>query len=145
MKSLEQKVKNCAMAGGLATGCEVNISVADACKAREFNETLGNRCRDHVRAWGECCQDGFPDDSGSTDFGDVSYVMPTVNLYTSIHDERISSHTERFAACTITDKSLHALRVSIGAMVDTILDMIKDPTIMDQAKHEFMKKHREEE
>lgn len=141
MRTLEAKVKNCAAAGALATGCSFEFLVDDACKAREFNTVLGDVCRNYVRELGEPCQDGFPDDSGSTDFGDVSAVMPTVNLYTSIHDVRISSHTERFAACTISEKSMHALRVSVGAMAASILDLCEQPKRIHAAKAEFQQTH----
>lgn len=141
MSALEAKVKNCAAAGALATGCSFEFLVEDACKAREFNKVLGDVCRDYVRALGEPCQDGFPDDFGSTDFGDVSAMMPTVNLYISIHDERISSHTERFAACTISEKSMHALRVSVGAMAASILDLCEHSKRLDDAKVEYAANH----
>lgn len=139
IKSIIGRVKNCIKAGAIATGCEFEIEDIPGYKARTFNEVIGEVCKNNLKYLGEEILPGYPDDFGSTDFGDVSRIMPTCNPYITINPVRISSHTEKFRDLSISKSGERAMMISAKAMAMTIIDLIADNNIIEKSLNEFNK------
>ncbi|MCD5001267.1 M20 family metallopeptidase [Enterococcus saccharolyticus] len=133
---LVEKVKNCIQAGALATGCKVNIEEEKGYGARTFSRVLGNICREALEELGEPVLPDFPDDFGSTDFGNVSQLIPTTNPYFSLNKTRVSLHTAEYEKLANLPISHTAIERSAKAMSMTVVETFLNPTIMELAKEE---------
>ncbi|MEQ7192994.1 M20 family metallopeptidase [Enterococcus avium] len=136
MSSLVERVKSCIQAAALATGCKANIIEEKGYAARTFSETLGNICRDALEEQGEEVLTGFPDDFGSTDFGNVSQIIPTTNPYFSLNKTRVSLHTPEYERLANQPISHTAIERSAKAMACTIIECFLNDSILERAKNE---------
>jgi aminobenzoyl-glutamate utilization protein B len=74
---------------------------------------------------------------GSTDVGDVSYVVPTVGLTTATWIPGTPAHSWQAAACGGKDMAVRATILASKAMAYTAIDLFSDPTLITKAKEEF--------
>ncbi|MBC7721669.1 MAG: amidohydrolase [Pedobacter sp.] len=74
---------------------------------------------------------------GSTDVGDVSYVVPTVGLRTATWVPGVPAHSWQAVACGGTDIGIKGLMVAAKTMALTAIDLYNDKTIIDKATEEF--------
>lgn len=66
---------------------------------------------------------------GSSDVGNISQVVPTIQPSISISDERIPGHSEAFKAAACSQKGLDAIVIGAQAMALTALDLIEQPEL----------------
>lgn len=94
--------------------------------------------RNELRALGEPCMDGMPPDHGSEDFGNVSRIIPGINMFgTLLPDRKISGHTPLFRELAASESGLHCLLTSSKAMARTLLTLLLSPDVIARAKHEL--------
>jgi aminobenzoyl-glutamate utilization protein B len=74
---------------------------------------------------------------GSTDVGDVSYVVPTVGLTTATWIPGTPAHSWQAAACGGKDMAIRATILASKAMAYTAIDLFTDPALISKAKEEF--------
>lgn len=77
-------------------------------------------------------------DKGSTDVGDVSYVVPTVGLYAATWVPGTSAHSWQAVACGSTDIGIKGMIVASKTMAFTALDLFSNPELIKKAKEEFI-------
>lgn len=141
---LVEKVINCAKAGALATGCEIEIlDSPNSYSALITNEKLSeayskNLLTAGVKDLGERREGG-----GSLDMGNVSEVCPSIHPYFGIipeDKEQYPTHTEEFSHETITEYAYENMKKTIEALVATGIDIIKDEELLKEIKEEFNRK-----
>ena len=76
---------------------------------------------------------------GSSDVGNISQVVPTIQPNISISDERIPGHSEAFKAAACSQKGLDAVVIGAQAMALTALDLIEHPELLAAIKEEHRK------
>jgi aminobenzoyl-glutamate utilization protein B len=74
---------------------------------------------------------------GSTDVGDVSYVVPTVGLTTATWIPGTPAHSWQAAACGGKDMAVRATILASKALAYTAIDLFLDPTLIMKAKEEL--------
>ncbi len=74
---------------------------------------------------------------GSTDVGDVSYVVPTVGLTTATWIPGTPAHSWQAAACGGKDMAIRATVLAAKALTYTAIDLFLDPVLISKAKEEF--------
>jgi aminobenzoyl-glutamate utilization protein B len=74
---------------------------------------------------------------GSTDVGDVSYVVPTVGLTTATWIPGTPAHSWQAAACGGKDMAIRATVLASKALAYTAIDLFSDPLLITKAKEEF--------
>ncbi len=74
---------------------------------------------------------------GSTDVGDVSYVVPTVGLSTATWVPGVPAHSWQAVACGGTDIGIKGLMVAAKTMALTAIDLYNDKAIIEKATEEF--------
>lgn len=74
---------------------------------------------------------------GSTDVGDVSYVVPTVGLTTATWIPGTPAHSWQAAACGGKDMAVRATILASKALAYTAIDLFLDPTLIIKAKEEL--------
>ena len=74
---------------------------------------------------------------GSTDVGDVSYVVPTVGLETATWVPGTSAHSWQAVACSGQDIGVKGMMVAAKTIAFTAIDLFSDPSLLIKAKEEF--------
>ena len=109
------------------------------------NVTLAQALAANARELGIRLDDPIPGRAGSgasTDFGNVSQVMPAFELRYAVSETPVASHTRDMAATAITDLALsNALQVA-KALSLTAADLLCDATLVEAAKSEFADRSR---
>lgn len=136
---LSERVKNCARAASLATGTELEIENYEASYDDLItNQALSNRFTNNLKEFGvEDCKK--PRESfGSVDMGNVSYRCPAIHAYFSISDgKELTAHTIEFAEASFTDIAYENMKKTIGSLVLTGVDVIRDEDLLNNIKNEF--------
>lgn len=76
---------------------------------------------------------------GSTDVGDVSYVVPTVGLDAATWIPGTPAHSWQAVACGGTEIGTKGMMVAAKTMALTAIDLFTDTTLIQKAKEEFNK------
>ena len=109
------------------------------------NVTLAQTLAANARELGIRLDDPIPGRAGSgasTDFGNISQVMPAFELRYAVSEEPVPSHTRDMCATAITDLALsNALQVA-KALSLTAADLMRDATLVEAAKVEFADRSR---
>ncbi len=75
---------------------------------------------------------------GSTDVGNISQVVPTIQPVISISDEPIVGHSIGFKAASISQKGLSSIQLGAIVLANTALDLILDPDLLEAVKKEHL-------
>lgn len=140
IRKYEERVKDCARAGAVATGCTLEIAEKDGYKARISNNTIAKLFVANMRGYGEEVLDETTDGFGSTDFGDVSLVVPACNAYVAIAPEGVAGHSREFCQASSSQEGMDALLMSAKSLAATALDLILNADALAKAKAEFLSK-----
>ncbi|MYC31111.1 MAG: M20 family metallopeptidase [Chloroflexi bacterium] len=80
---------------------------------------------------------GRPGSGASTDFGNVSQVMPAFELRYAVSETPVPSHTRDMCATATTDLALSNALVVAKALSLTATDLLRDASLVEAAKTEF--------
>ena len=73
---------------------------------------------------------------GSTDVGNVSQVIPTIQPTVSISDEYIAGHSIEFREASKSEKGLDSIALGAELLARTAFDLIVDDELLKQIKAE---------
>ena len=79
----------------------------------------------------------FEKNQGSTDVGDVSYMVPTVGVETATWVPGTSAHSWQAVACSGNDIGIKGMMVAAKTMAFTAIDLFLNPALIIKAKEEF--------
>ena len=79
----------------------------------------------------------FEKNQGSTDVGDVSYMVPTVGVETATWVPGTSAHSWQAVACSGNDIGIKGMMVAAKTMAFTAIDLFINPVLIIKAKEEF--------
>lgn len=145
VKLMAPKVKNCIEAGALATGCTVDIEENVGYLGRIYNHTFEKYLRANFELLGEPLKDGMVDDNGGEDFGNLMRKVPGIMPYPSlITEKRVALHTVDYLKLVTSCRAKHVVGLGSKVMADTVLDLLLNPSIIDEAREE-MKEELEKE
>nr|KAF6462291.1 hypothetical protein HJG59_011327 [Molossus molossus] len=146
---LIKKTEDCFRAAALATGCTVEIKGG----AHDYYNVLPNKS-----LWKAYIENGeklgidfisendavLNGSSGSTDFGNVSFVVPGIHPYFYIGSDALN-HTEEYTeAAGSQEAQFYTLRTA-KALAMTALDVIFKPELLERIREDFKSKLQEEE
>ncbi len=131
------RVKRCAEAAALATGCtytcaEIGRMYYDIRPSRTLVELF-------TKNWLEIggVIDENPDKGqGSLDIGNLSYDFPCVHPSICIAPQNVATHTKEFADCARAPRADEQLLQSIRALALTALDIYLHPDLFRKMKEE---------
>ena len=104
-----------------------NVALAQAVGANLHS--LGVRLDDPIP--------GRPGSGASTDFGNVSQVMPAYELRYAVSETPVASHTRDMCETAITDFALSSALQVAKALSLTAADLLRDAGLVEAAKTEF--------
>jgi amidohydrolase len=138
MWTLHRRVIACAEGAARATGCQLTVDQHDsAYEPMKRNETLLGAFRANMGRLGLVESPEPKDRLGSSDVGNVSQVVPTIQPMVKIAPDGTAVHSRAFEAAAVSPLALDGLLASAKAMAMTTYDLLADPSLAAKANEEF--------
>ncbi|XP_063078701.1 peptidase M20 domain-containing protein 2-like [Engraulis encrasicolus] len=137
LPAIRAKAEMCFRAAAMATGCEVEVIFAK----NEFHDllripTLERLFEENGKALGMEFITDITGSEGSTDFGNVSHVVPGIHPNFYIGSEALNHTKEYTVAAGAEAAQFYTLRTA-KALAMTALDVLFCPELMQSIKTEF--------
>ncbi|XP_068921228.1 xaa-Arg dipeptidase [Petaurus breviceps papuanus] len=145
---LTKKAEDCFKAAALATGCTVELKDG----VHDYYNVLPNKSlwKTYIENGKKLGIEFISEDSvsncpsGSTDFGNVTFVVPGIHPYFYIGSDALN-HTEQYtAAAGSQEAQFYTLRTA-KALAMTALDVIFKPGLLERVREDFRLSLQEEE
>jgi amidohydrolase len=138
---LKEKVINCFAGAAAATGAELKYRWADVrYAAMQNNMALARLFRKNMQALGRSIPLGDLNRwSASSDVGNVSRLVPTIQPMVAIALHDVLIHSSRFAEAAATGDALRILLDAAKAMAMTAADLLASPETLAAVREEFRK------
>ncbi|WP_436796010.1 M20 family metallopeptidase [Actinospongicola halichondriae] len=145
LDSLKERVVACLRAGATATGCEVSIEWVDPPYAdmvgigtlNDLYAANAARLDRTVLDPAMAADAGVAPVVGSTDMGDVSYVVPSIHPMIQAAPDGTPIHTPAFAAAACGPMGDRAVIDGAKILAWTVVDLWLVPGAIDAARSEF--------
>lgn len=137
LAELKAKVIKCFEAGAQASGATLDIAWAPyPYMPLNTNAPLARAYKANAQAVGRTFLDQKVESTGSTDMGNVSWVVPSIHPTFSVGAFGIN-HTEGFTKVSATDAAHQAMLQVAQALAMTGVDLVLDPDLLQEAKAAF--------
>lgn len=135
---LKEKVIRCARGAAASVGAEVEVEEGFALADRLNNLPLAQRFARYVISQGVLLDDPFCIGGvGSSDFGNLSHVVPAIHPYIKIAPEGTSNHTPAFAAAAGGPEGLAGMVTAAKALAATVVDLALEPELLPRVSRAF--------
>lgn len=131
------RAQDCARAAALATGTTVDIIHITTVYNTLFNATLNRLVAENFALAGEPLAAVPRVNSGSTDFGNVSQVVPSTWFTIKTHPDGIPWHSADSARCSKDETALRGMMTGARIMCGAIIDVMSDPAVLAQVRADF--------
>ncbi|HUF52671.1 MAG TPA: M20 family metallopeptidase [Dehalococcoidia bacterium] len=137
MEDLKQRVEACFEAGTQASGATVEVTWAQVVyEPMNNNPTLVSLYKANAEALGRTFFEAGATSTGSTDMGNVSWVVPSIHPTFTIGNFALN-HTAAFTEVAATDAAHDNMIQIAQALAMTGVDLALNSDIVDQARAEF--------
>jgi amidohydrolase len=141
LDALKKRVIDCFAGAARATGAKLKYSWGERYEAMVSNVTLGRLFHDNMRSLGHPVTLGENTVLNfSTDVGNVSQLVPTIQPLVPVGPVDIMIHTPEFTEVSGRDDALRCMLDAAKAMAMTAVDLLSKPETMEKVKAEFLKK-----
>jgi amidohydrolase len=138
MWQLAKRVEACAEGAARATGCQVKITRLDNhYEPMKRNAAILEIFRANMTTLGVVESPEIKDRLGSSDVGNVSQVIPTIQPLVQIAPEGTPIHSRAFEAAAVTPLARDGMLKAAKAMAMTTLDLLAEPGLLARAQGEF--------
>ena len=141
LNDLYEKFKNIVKGAALQTGAEYKFglfqnSVDNIVPTPLFDEVYEK----HLNRYGQYIDKDGPNKlGGSSDVGNISQVVPTIQPSIKISKEYIAGHSIEFREASKSELGLNSIGLGAKVLSNTALDIILDPDLLSRIK----KQHKE--
>jgi amidohydrolase len=140
LDELKQKVINCFAGAARATGAKLKYRWGEHYAAMLNNLTMARLFRENMQSLGRNIRlGGNTTMTFSTDVGNVSQLLPTIQPLVSIAADDTLIHTPEFAEAAASENGLRCLLDAAKAMAMTVVDLLSSPETMENVQEEFRK------
>lgn len=137
LAELVAKVSNIAHGAALMTGCELKITQRETCYDMRPSYEVGRQYLNNMKAVGlEINQRPSGRGMYSTDFGNVSYLLPAATGSFAISHEPIPGHSQQVVDASGSEFGYDQLIKVSKAMALTAFDLLTDEDLLERAKTE---------
>ena len=124
LEELVDRVRGCWEAAARATGCQLEVTaIGDPYLDVRHNSVMAGLFQANSESLGREMPEETVVEGGSTDMGNVSYVVPSIHPMLSIDAGGAVNHQKEFAEATVTPSGDLAIRDGALGMAFTIIDM----------------------
>ncbi|TRO46492.1 M20 family peptidase [Candidatus Bathyarchaeota archaeon] len=141
LEEMVEKVARCAEGAALATGASVKVTKRKVYSSKKLNPPLiealwGNYASQGIDIpdWRETYT-GMP--LASSDFGDVSRVIPVVSSNIKVGEPGLPGHSVQMADATMTEQGQEAMMVGAKALGMTLVELLAVPERLKAIKDYF--------
>lgn len=136
LNDVYQKFENIVKGAALATGASYEFGLFQNSVDNTVNTPLFDSIyQKNLESLGHHISDSdSPIVGGSTDVGNISQVVPTIQPSISISDEPIIGHSIGFKAASISQKGLDSIELGAIVLAQTALDILKDENLLESIK-----------
>ena len=140
LNDVYEKVENIVKGAALQTGCTYEFglfqnSVDNTVLTPSFDDVFFKHVAD-LNIPQKDIEVGEPTSLGSTDVGNVSQVIPTIQPTISIADEYIAAHSIEFREASKSEKGLTSIAIGAELLARVALDLILEPELLAKIKEE---------
>ena len=138
MWDLYRRVIACAEGAAKASGCELQVTQHDSVyEPMKSSRVLLDLFKVNMTSVG--LKEGLPipDRKGSSDVGNVSQVLPTIQPMIGIAPEGMAIHTRDFADAAVKPLARQGMVAAAKTMAMTTFDLLAEPARVTAAKREF--------
>jgi amidohydrolase len=140
LEELQPKVINCFTGAADATGARLEYRWGEIYAAMVSNMALARLFKKNMQSVGRNISLGDNSMmSFSTDVGNVSRLVPTIQPMVSVAPEAVLIHTPEFARVAGTEDALRCILDAAKAMAMTAIDLLASPETMEEVQAEFRK------
>ncbi len=138
MWELLRRVTACAEGAAKATETTLNVVRHEAAyEPMKRNDVLLDAFRANWKRLGVAESEPAKDRYGSSDVGNVSQVVPTVQPLVKIAPDGTPIHSRAFEAAAVTPLAREGLLKAAKTMAMTTVDLLGDRGLLDRVKQEF--------
>ncbi|MFQ5881684.1 MAG: M20 family metallopeptidase [Candidatus Methylomirabilales bacterium] len=139
LEEVYQKLHGCFEAAARATGASYQVKRdGHDYHPHKLNYTLAQLFQQNLEALGVVVDQGPEDEGlGSTDVGNVSRVVATLQPTITICGPELSCHMAEFAVASASPAGEEGMLLAAKAMALTGLDLLRDPEVLDRVRKEF--------
>ncbi len=140
LDALKKRVIDCFAGAARATGAKLKYSWGERYEAMMSNVALAKLFHENMRSLGRPVSLGENTVLNfSTDVGNVSQLVPTIQPLVAIAPDGVMIHTPQFARAAATEGALRCLLDAAKAMAMTAVDLLSSPAAMKKVREEFLK------
>ncbi len=133
---MKTRFREMAQAAALATGTEVEVVFSGGATTMKTNRTLAERWVANAAAFGVEDQ-GHDPSYGSTDMGNVSWVVPSIHPDLAIAPEGTAGHSLEFRDAAATARADETTLLAATLVAQTAWDLLADPSLVEAVRREF--------
>ncbi len=139
LEELYPRVVACFEAAAQATGCRMKVTSA----GKDYHPykpvySLAELFQRNLESLGESVDQGPVDrELGSTDVGNVSQVVPTIQPMLQISPREVTCHMAAFADAAISDAGHRGMLLAAKTMAMTAVDLLADAAALARVSAEF--------
>ena len=138
MWQLHKRVIACAEGAAKATGCTVKVMDHDnAYEPMKRNQPFADAFRVNMQRVGVPESPEIKERLGSSDVGNVSQVLPTIQPYVKIAPDGTPWHSRAFEQAAASPLAREGMLAAAKVMAMTTLDLLTEPGLLDRVKQEF--------
>jgi amidohydrolase len=140
LEMLKEKVINCFTGAGVVTGAELKYRWGEQYAAMVNNLAMARLFQKNMRSLGRQIPLGDAGRwGGSTDVGNVSRIVPTIQPMVPVGPENVLIHTPEFTEVSGRDDALRRILDAAKAMAMTAVDLFSSPETLEKVRKEFLK------
>jgi amidohydrolase len=138
MWDLYRRVIACAEGAAKASGCELQVTQHDSVyEPMKSSRVLLDLFKTNMTSVSLKEGEPIPDRKGSSDVGNVSQVLPTIQPMIGIAPEGMAIHTRDFADAAVKPLARQGMLAAAKTMAMTTFDLLAEPERVMAAKKEF--------
>ena len=139
-EALLARVRACAEAAALATGCTVSFSEGPLYRERKNNHTMATRVGEYLMGLGRQPEEPvLKGGTGSSDIGNVSLRIPAIHPYLGIAPKGTPGHSTQMRDRAGSDAAQAAMLDMAEALARTGVDLLFDSEFLRDVQAEFQR------
>jgi len=140
LDELKEKVLRCFSGAARATGARLKYKWGEHYAAMYTNSVMARLFKQNMSSLGRnIVLGGDTMMNFSTDVGNVSQLVPTIQPLVAIAPDNVMIHTPQFAQAAASEDALRCLLDAAKAMAMTAVDILASPETADRVQEEFRK------
>jgi len=131
------RVEDCARAGALASGTTLTIDRITTVYNSRLNPTLNRLALDNLALLGQEADEVPFQMGGSSDFGNVSQVLPAAMFLVKTHPAGIPWHSAEVARLSGEELALQGMLTGAKVLAGIAVDLLADAALLAQVRADF--------